>query len=141
MAQQRVWAQGGSDTRGISLFANFVQTDHRITAREQIAEVGLFWTGPVSLRPRDDLGAAIGRVHVNSLVAQGAALYNSDVALLSGLTPEPVRRAEYPLEIYYSVNVTPAITFRPNIQFIHSPGGVNQRPDIVVFGAHSAVQF
>jgi porin len=141
MAQQRVWAQGGSDARGISLFANFVQTDHRITAREQIAEAGLFWTGPISLRPRDDLGAAIGRVHVNSLIAQGAALYNFDVALPSGLTPEPVQRDEYPMEIYYSVNVTPAITFRPNIQFIHSPGGVNQRPDIVLFGVHLAVQF
>ena len=30
MAQQRVWSSHGSDTRGLSFFANFVQADRRI---------------------------------------------------------------------------------------------------------------
>jgi porin len=141
MAQQRVWTQGGSDTRGVSLFMNFVQADRHITAKEQIAEVGLFWTGPLASRPQDDLGVAIGRVHVNSLIAQGEALYNADVAQPSDLIPEPVQHNEYPMEVYYGVNITPAITFRPNIQFIHAPGGVNARADLVLFGAHLSVQF
>src|ERR1700675_1055277 len=76
MAQQRVWAKGGSDSAGLSVFANFVQGDRRITKIKGLAEVGVFWTGVTSWRPQDDLGAAIGRVHVNSLVAQGEALYN-----------------------------------------------------------------
>jgi porin len=141
MAQQRVWAKGGSDTRGISVFANFVQGDRRITRLEQIAEVGLFWTGVTSWRPQDDLGAAIGRVHVNRLVAQGAALYNSEVALPAGLAPQLLQRNEYPMEVHYSVNVMPAITVRPNIQFIHAPGGVKERADVLVFGMHLGIQF
>jgi porin len=140
MAQQRVWTRGASDTRSISVFANFVQTDRHIASIGQIAEIGLFWTGPFDARPRDDLGVAVGRVHVNSLIARGEELYNSELATRMGLSPIPIAREEYPAEIYYSVNVTPAITFRPNIQFIHAPGGVNERTDILVFGAHLAVQ-
>jgi porin len=152
MAQQRVWAKGGADAPGLSVFANFVQGDRRITKIEQIAEVGVFWTGVTSWRPQDDLGAAIGRVHVNSLVAQGEALYNSqvaqtdvlynsEVALSAGLPPQPQQRNEYPMEIHYSVNVTPAIVVRPNIQFIHAPGGVTERADVLVFGVHLGIQF
>jgi porin len=152
MAQQRIWAKGGSDTPGLSVFANFVQGDRRITKIEQIAEIGVFWTGVTSWRPQDDLGAAIGRVHVNSLVAQGEALYNSqvaqgdvlynsEVALSAGLPSQPQQRNEYPMEIHYSVNVTPAIVVRPNIQFIHAPGGVTERADVLVFGVHLGIQF
>jgi porin len=43
MAQQRVWSYHGSNTRGISVFFNFVQADHRIAEIQQIAEVGMFW--------------------------------------------------------------------------------------------------
>jgi porin len=141
MAQQRVWAQNGSNTRGPALFANFVQTDHDITKIGQIAEIGLFWTGPLPARAQDDLGVAVGRVRVNSKVTDGEVLYNAQVAPLLGLPPEPVQRAEYPMEIYYSVNITPAITFRPNIQFIHAPGGVVDRANVLVLGLHSSVQF
>jgi carbohydrate-selective porin OprB len=42
---------------------------------------------------------------------------------------------------HYSVNITPAIVVRPNIQFIHAPGGVNEHADVLVFGMHLGVQF
>jgi porin len=63
------------------------------------------------------------------------------VAPILGLPPEPVQHAEYPMEIYYSVNITPALTLRPNIQFIHAPGGVDDRANVLVLGLHSSVQF
>jgi porin len=141
MAQQRVWAQKGSDTRGLSVFMNFVQTDHDITKIGQIAEIGLFWTGPLPARPQDDLGVAVGRVRVNSKITDGETLYNAQVAPLLDLPAEPVQRAEYPMEIYYSVNVTPAVTLRPNIQFIHAPGGVDDRANVLVLGLHASVNF
>jgi porin len=141
MAQQQVWTQKGSDTRGLSVFMNFVQTDHDITKIGQIAEVGLFWTGPLSARPQDDLGIAVGRVRVNTRVADGEVLYNAQVAPLLDLPPQPVQRAEYPTEIYYSLNVTPAITLRPNVQLIHAPGGVSDRANVLVLGLHSSVKF
>jgi porin len=139
MAQQQVWTHRASEKRRISLFANFVQADRRIAEIEQIAEVGLFWTGPTTWRPQDDLSAAIGRVHVNSLIAEGAMLYNSQ--LPPPTAAKPVPHNEYSSEIHYSVNVTPAITVRPNIQFIRAPGGVNERTSVVVLGTHLSVQF
>jgi porin len=141
MAQQRVWSYHGSETRGVSLFANFVQADRRIAEIQQIAEVGLFWTGPSSWRPQDELGVATGRVHVNGLIAEGAHLYNSDVALPSGLPVAPVPGNENATEIYYSMNVTPAITVRPNIQFIRAPGGIHEAQNVAVFGLHLSIEF
>jgi porin len=141
MAQQRVWIQKDSDTRGLSLFMNFVQTDRDITKIGQIAEVGLFWTGPLPARPQDDLGVAAGRVRVNSKVTDSEILCNAQVASLLGLPQEPVQHAEYPMEIYYGVNITPAITLRPNVQFIHAPGGVDDRANVLVLGLNSSVRF
>ena len=140
MAQQQVWAHPASEMRRISLFANFVQADRRIAEIEQIAEVGIFWTGPTSWRPQDDLSAAVARIHVNSLIAEGAALYNSQLPPLPGLS-KPVPCNEWSSEIHYSVNVTPAITVRPNVQFIRAPGGVGERTSVVVLGMHLSVQF
>ena len=140
MAQQQVWRHGGSEKRRISLFANFVQADRRIAEIEQIAEVGFFWTGPTSWRSQDDLSAAVGRVHVNSLIAEGATLYNAQLPPLPG-PAKPVPYNEWSSEIHYSVNVTPAITVRPNLQFIRAPGGVNERTSVVVLGLHLSVQF
>jgi porin len=141
MAQHRVWAYPESGTRGISLFANFVQTDRRISKIEQIAEAGLFWTGPTSWRPQDDLGIATARVHVNGLIAEGVRLYNSEVALPSGLPLQPVPGNENPTELHYSLNVTPAISIRPNIQLIRVPGGIHESEDVLVFGVHLSVEF
>jgi porin len=140
MAQQQVWTHEGSEKRRISLFANFVQADRRIAEIEQIAEAGFFWTGPTSWRPQDDFSGAVARVHVNSLIAEGAALYNSQVPPPPG-PPKPVPCNEWSSEIHYSVNVTPAITVRPNLQFIRAPGGVNERTSVVVLGLHLSVQF
>jgi porin len=133
-------AQGGSESRGISPFANFVQADRRIAAIEQIAEVGLLWSGPTSWRPQDDLGVAVGRVHANSLIAESATLYNSQLPGTTG-RGAPVPENEYPVEIHYSVKITSAITVRPNIQFVHAPGGIQEAEDVVVFGLHLSVVF
>ena len=141
MAQQQVWAQNGPGTRGLSLFMNFLETDHNITKIGQIAELGLFWTGPVPTRPQDDIGVAIGRVRVNNKVTDSELLYNAEVAPLLDLPLEPAQHAEYPMEMYYSVNFRHAVTLRPNIQFIHAPGGVADRANVLVLGLHSSVNF
>ncbi len=65
----------------------------------------------------------------------------SQVALPLGLPVEPVPGNENATEIYYSVNVTPAITVRPNIQLICAPGGIHEAEDVVVFGLHLSINF
>jgi carbohydrate-selective porin OprB len=78
-------------------------------------------------------------VRVNSLLAQGAELYNDEVALPAGLPLQPIPREEDPIEIDYAVKFT-AVTLRPSLQFIHAPGGMNGRSNILLFGARVTVQ-
>jgi porin len=141
MAQQLIWAQKDSDTRSVSLFANFVETDHNIATIGQILEVGLFWKGPLPARPHDDIGVATSRIRVSSKITASEILYDEKVTPLLDLQPEPVQHAAYPAEFYYSVNIGSAIVVRPNIQFDHTPGGVAGRANVLVFGLHSSVEF
>jgi hypothetical protein len=63
-----------------------------------------------ALRRPGMIGVAVGRVRVNSKVTESEVLYNAQVAPLLNLPSEPVQHTEYPMEIYYSVNITSAIT-------------------------------
>lgn len=140
MAQQQVWRPGGSEKRGIELFMNFVEADPRIDKIEQIAEIGFLWTGPTSWRPQDDFSGAVARTHVNSLLADGALLYNAQLPQPQGPLAKPVPHNEYSAELHYSINVTPAVTVRPNIQYIVAPGGVSARTSVLVWGLHLTIQ-
>ena len=95
----------------------------------------------MSWRPQDDLGVGTARLHLNRLIADGTELYNSEVALPGGLPVQPVPGNENAAEIYYSVNVTAAITVRPNIQFIRAPGGIRDAEDVLIFGLHLSIEF
>lgn len=53
----------------------------------------------------------------------------------------PVRRSEYDAELYYGFAVTPAVTLRPNLQFIKAPGGVEQVDNALVAGLKMLVRF
>ena len=141
MAQQRVWSYHGSEARGISVFFNFVQGDRRTSELQQIAEVGFFWKGPTDWRPQDAIGVATGRVHANGLLAEGAELFNSELALPSDLPVRPVPGNENASEIHYSIHIAQAIVIRPNIQFIRAPGGNNEAESVVVLGLHLSIQF
>ena len=141
MAQQRIWSSGLSDSRGISVFMNFLQADRQISVKDEVAEIGLFWTGPLNARPQDELGAAFGRVHVSSRVSAGERLYDAQVAAPNDQLLQPVETSEFPLEIYYGISLTPGLTLRPNVQFIRSPHGVSDSPTLVVFGLHFSVLF
>src|SRR5882672_1654731 len=78
MAQQQVTMVRGDASRGLTLFANFVQADRNTATIDQLITVGLFYTGPFHARPQDDLGFAVGRTHVNNNVAQGQQLQNAN---------------------------------------------------------------
>jgi len=136
MVQQQVTAVNGNPSRGLSLFANFVQADRHTATIDQLITVGLFYTGPFDARPRDELGFAVGRTHVNSRVADGQALQNA-----VGVGPVPVQGSEYPVELYYGLYATQWLTLRPNIQYIHHPGGISQNRDVVVLGLKTEVKF
>jgi len=123
---------GPQATRGLSVFFNVTQTD-RFTERldNQIA-TGLFYVGPFASRPKDDLGLAFARTHVNSRAAEAELL----------ATPTSERaRSEYEAELYYSVNIRPWLIVRPNVQYVVDPGGYDNATNLVVLGIKSAITF
>jgi porin len=136
MLQQQVTTVRGDASRGLSLFANFVQADRNTATIDQLITLGLFYSGPFDARPQDDLGFAVGRTHVSSRVADDQELQNA-----VGLGPVLVQGSEYPVELYYSINATRWMTLRPNIQYIYHPGGSSQNTDVVVLGLKASVKF
>lgn len=141
MVRQSIWAPANSASGGLSFFANFLQVDPNIDLKDQIVELGFFWLGPWSRRPHDEIGIALGRTRVSDQLTAGQELYNEQIAYPQGLAPRPIQHAEYPNEIYYSFSVDRGVTIRPNVQFIHAPGGIDQRSNVLVLGLHSLIVF
>jgi porin len=139
MAQQQVFKDSSNPARGLSLFANFIQSDRDVSYVERSWQAGLFLSAPFDARPNDEIGLAIGGLEVNSNSAKRVRQANSLLPL--GATGQPVPHTEYPAELYYGVSVTPAITVRPNVQYVKSPGGVPGDTDVVVFGLKTVVSF
>jgi porin len=144
LAQQKLTRHPSSTSRGLSIFAYLVEADRSTTRIDELAALGLFYVGPLDWRPQDDLGFAMGRSHVNGRLAAAQQAYDTSAlpgAGLSGLSPLPVQGSEYPFELFYSLNLTPAATLRPDLQFIHQPGGTAAHRDAVVLGMKLAVSF
>jgi porin len=136
MAQQQVTTVRGDASRGLTVFANFVQADRDTATIDQVFIVGLFFIGPLDARPQDDIGFAVGRTHVNNGVAQGQQLQNAN-----GLGPVAVQTNEYPFELYYTFNVGNWLALRPNLQYILHPGGTSENSNVVVLGLKASVKF
>ena len=122
-------AKGRQTKRGLVVFLNITQTD-RLTARtdNQVA-AGLFFTGPIASRPKDDIGFAVARTNVNSRATRD-------------LVADAERpNAEYASELYYSLNVTDWLILRPNVQYVVHPGGYDDHRDVVILGLKGAVTF
>ena len=66
---------------------------------------------------------------MNSRVADVQALQNS-----LGRGPVAVQGSEYALELYYTFRPGNGLLFRPNIQYVHHPGGTGQNDDVLVLG-------
>jgi len=135
--RQQLTGGKADPSRGLSVFGNWVQADANTATIDQALSVGLIYTGPFNARPKDDIGFAAGKTHVNSRVADGQIIANTlsttPIAVQSG--------SEYPFELYYSWRPTGYITLRPNVQFVHTPGGTNANSDIWVLGLKYSVVF
>jgi porin len=117
-------------TSSLSLFLNVVMADRRTATIDRQIAGGLIYTGPLSWRPNDDVALAVGTTHVNSRVANVETLQNTD-----GLG------SEYTFEVDYTFRPDNGLLFRPNIQYVHHPGGTSQNHDVLVFGLKTSANF
>jgi porin len=82
------------------------------------------------------VGVAIGRTHVNSRVADVETLQNA-----LGRGPVGVQNAEYVGELFYKVRGTGWLTLRPDIQYVHDPGGIAKNTDDLIVGLRVSINF
>ena len=122
--------------RGVSVFFNATFADRQTATLDNQIAAGVFYTGPFASRPADKIGLAIGRTHVNSRIAGIESQQNA-----AGLGPVGVQSSEYVGEIFYSVHPTKWLELRPNIQYVHQPGGIAQDTDDVIGGLRLSVNF
>jgi porin len=112
---------------GLSLFFNWTVADRRTATIDSQVAVGIEYQGPFDIRPKDFIGLAFGRTHVNDRVAAAQEAENA-----AGLGPVPVQHAEYATELFYNISLTDWLNLRPNLQYIHQPGGIDQKDDVVL---------
>ena len=114
------------------MFFNSIQTDRAIATLDNQIAAGLLYAAPFESRPHDMIGVAIGRTNYNSRAAETIELANPGPA---------VPRAEYPLELFYSYNVRPGWSVRPDFQYVVHPGGFVQASSVVILGLRTDLEF
>jgi len=125
----------GQPDRGLSAFLNVTIADRQTATLDNQIATGIKYVGLFDSRPRDDIALAFARTHVNSRVRAAEELENA-----AGLGPVPLQSAEYETELYYTVHATDWLNLRPNIQYIHQPGGIRQTDDVIL-GLKTALRF
>ena len=94
------------DTQGIGLFAQFGLADEDLSAIEHHLGLGIQWEGALPGRDEDVLG----------LMASYAGLSGEPGA---GFTED----AELAIELFYSIEICPNLSLKPDLQYIANPGG------------------
>ncbi|WP_204352612.1 carbohydrate porin [Salinicola halophilus] len=139
VVEQQVTRRGGDAERGLTLFS-MGNVNHGDTAGiDRYFAVGAMYEGPFDARPQDDLGVGLAYLHVNDDVNDYVDYYNATPA--GSLTPLPNQGHEYDAEFYYSVNLTPYLTVRPNLQYVVDPSAVDDVDDAWVAGTTLQVFF
>jgi porin len=127
--QQLTTAAPGDSTRGVTAFFNATFADERTSTLDSQVALGLAYIGPFASRPADSIGTAAARTHVNRRVAAAEALFN-----VTARVPVPIQGSEYVAEIFYSAQVGTWLQLRPDIQYVHQPGGAAHAPDDLIVG-------
>ena len=122
-------SKDGKSLTGLGVFLNVTQTDRKTSVTDNQVSAGLFYKGLVPALPGDVLGVAVARTNVNGRAARADAL----------VPGTPVRDAEYTAEVYYSLHPIDWLELRPNVQWVHQPGGVRDAPDVGVVGLKAAL--
>ncbi|HEX8445669.1 MAG TPA: carbohydrate porin [Sphingomonas sp.] len=123
-------SKDGKSLTGLGMFANLTQTDRKTSVTDNQIALGLFYKGLMPAVPGDVLGLGVARTNVNGRAAADDRLTMPD---------QPRRDAEYAAELYYSIQPLDWLEIRPNLQWIHQPGGVRDAGDVGVLGLKAAI--
>jgi porin len=127
IAEQTVWTpsdlEAEGDTRGLTAFVRWAMADADVSVIEHNVTGGVALKGTFPGRRADEAGAMVSW------------------ARLTGDRGAGFGRNETAFEVYYKLQLTPAIALTPNIQYIAEPGGNKSLDDAVVGGLRLGVSF
>ena len=118
LVENQVWRENPDeegDEQGLSVFAQYGFADEDVSTFEHHVGFGISALGMIPTRDADAMG-----------------LYWTTVKT-SRATGSPYDANESSLEFFYKFEVTPAISLKPDIQYILNPGGVKTADDALVF--------
>ncbi|MBK0032784.1 carbohydrate porin [Erwinia sp. S43] len=144
LAEQRLTATGGDNTRGLGINFQYIMNDHRTSKLDNYQSLALTWAGPFDARPKDEIGIGMARIHVNHDYAKMRNEQNQDkgVSDYHDMSYMPLQKgSEWNYEVYYNVKATRWLSIRPNLQLITKPGGVDQVQDAFVGGIAGDITF
>ena len=121
---QQVWRDANEPRRGLGMFAQYGWADPEVSDIEHYVGAGAAWTGPFAARPDDACGIglawAIWRDRPDDAVSGGG---------------------EVAVECFYGLVLTPWLRLKPDVQFLHDPGGAGSRAAAGVFSRRAAREF
>jgi len=126
----------GDPEKGVKVFINSIYADRRTSTLDSQVAAGVLYSAPFASRPNDEVGLAIGRTHVNSRVAEVEAQDN-----VAGRLGVDVQGAECVGELFYKAMATEWLTLRPNVQYVHEPGGIARNSDDLIVGLRLSINF
>lgn len=141
--QQQVTRHNDDASRGLSVFASLTFPDQATSPIDSYQQIGLVYKGPFNVRPKDDIGLGVARIHVNDDVSKRQNQLNTVSGIANYDDPNfvPIQRTEYNMELYYGAHLTDWLTVRPNLQYVRDPGGVSQVDNAVVAGLKIQAKF
>lgn len=134
--QQVTRGRRDSPQSGLRVFLNIAQADRRTSTVDRTAEVGGIWRGLAAERPQDEIGVALATTHVNRRATE-----TQDIAYAAGQRAYAGGTDETTAEAFYGWQARPWLLVRFTAQWIHAPGGVASRPDVVVVGTKTSISF
>lgn len=125
--------RGNDEPQGLSLFFNATVADKRTSVVNRTVATGAVYTGPFAGRAKDQVGIAVAFNHLNGRVAD----YRRE-ALALGVDVAAAGTDERALELFYGLQVSHFLQLRPDLQWIHRPGGAD-RPDALILGVRTSI--
>jgi len=133
IVQQLTRGNGSSDKSGLRAIIKASFADQRTSTVDRTMAGTLVYTGTF-LGRSDDVGIALAFNHLNDRVSD----YRAELLSL-GKTSSAPGDYERTFEAYYSFRVGSVLMFRPDFQWIHNPGGISFRKDILILGMRTEV--
>jgi porin len=136
--EQRLTAPGGPEgDRGWYIFANYGHADAEVSEIETHVGIGLVGRGLWARRPVDAFGVYLTYADLS----REAVDLEFEPEEEGELPPHLFVRDEFVVDVYYRVQLTPAVFVQPDLQYIANPSGDDAVDDALAAGIRVGLTF